>query len=586
MSKIHKKLKAGRYSYDELVLALKRKQDDLDINEVDDSGHTLLHIAVRNNDYSICMLLLKHGADPNYPNCPVPSLILAAANGQIDICKLLVDYHADINKTEGCGMTPLMVAARGGHIEVCKFLGEVGADKTLCSKSGRTAYYFCSNDYAITKILDNMSMPAKTNKTTDGDTVLMTAIRNYILYNRHKESSKETSLTAIKMLLLRGHNPADKNKRGVSALDLLREQPCREVIELIEEWFEPIDRNPETLKDVINKLDEQDTVSELERVFLAEMDNAVGYKPSTLTKEKLGHTRSPKYSGQVMTNLAYIPEDVYHQQREISHKEFMRFKESGQEEKSFNQELREAVAEMEMEENKRKADSMREEAFEPKETKRKIDQYTKEYAYTDEPSEAPKSELMNNSIQEFTDVLESSLKENIEFIDGLLKKIGPFRNEFTEATAMKEAIKVNPPDHMAQYAKRLTDSVWSLESINKFIECNSNSLTIQSMCPESVTVSPLDKVCVGETFCIDELLDQIEESVLINSKLVVRLMHCISLVLVVAPSVLLEMCKEQFSSSADSIVKMSPIALKVYRCNEIITETNFLLKRMYDAIHV
>jgi len=413
-----------------------------------------------------------------------------------------------------------------------------------------------------------MSMPVSPvslNGTPDEDTKLMIAIRMYIMYDRYRTSSKVDSLNRIRVLLLRGHSPAEKNNRGVSALDFLREQPCKELKELIEEYMGP-NHEIEAAGKTLNDLAEQDTVSELEKVFLAEMDNAVGYKPSALTKEELGHTRSPKYSGPVTTSFAYIPE-----------------------EKSFNQELREAVAEMEMEENKRKADNMREEVFEQRAAaKRKVDTFDKKYTCSEEPVAAPKGELLNNSIQDFTAVLESSIKANIEIFDGLLKKIGPFRNEFTEATAMKEAIKVNPPEHMAQYAKLLTDFVWSLESINKFINCNSNSLTIQQEveCPEPVTVSPLDKVCIGETSCIDDLLNQIDELVHTNSKLVVRFMHCINPVLIVTPSVLLEMCKEQFSSVEPLECKMSPIALKVYRCNEIITETNFLLKRMYDAIHV
>jgi ankyrin repeat protein len=51
----------------------------------------------------------------------------AAANGKLEICKLLLQSGADINKIDGDGKTSLQRAKSSNHSSVVQFLVEHGA---------------------------------------------------------------------------------------------------------------------------------------------------------------------------------------------------------------------------------------------------------------------------------------------------------------------------------------------------------------------------------------------------------------------------------------------------------------------------
>lgn len=89
--------------------------------------------------------LLKAGADANapvemVPGFPTTFLILAAERSQADIAKVLLQYKADVNKTDSFLATPLMTAAAGGSPELVSLLLAAGANPKAKDNEGNDAF--------------------------------------------------------------------------------------------------------------------------------------------------------------------------------------------------------------------------------------------------------------------------------------------------------------------------------------------------------------------------------------------------------------------------------------------------------------
>ena len=55
-------------------------------------------------------------------------LMMAAANGHLAICRLLIDKGAQVEAKDSIGWTPLHLAALRGHVEIVRLLCDHGAD--------------------------------------------------------------------------------------------------------------------------------------------------------------------------------------------------------------------------------------------------------------------------------------------------------------------------------------------------------------------------------------------------------------------------------------------------------------------------
>ena len=91
-----------------------------------EDGETCLMIAANDGHLDICRLLIDKGAQVNAKdiNGWTP-LHLASWEGRIEIVRLLCDHVADIEARDEDGMRPLHLAATYGHISIVKELIEV-----------------------------------------------------------------------------------------------------------------------------------------------------------------------------------------------------------------------------------------------------------------------------------------------------------------------------------------------------------------------------------------------------------------------------------------------------------------------------
>ena len=120
---------AAEKGYTEIVETLIAR--GAEVNARDKMVETALDLALWNNARGeMVELLLRAGTDPNgqtAPYCVVP-LTFAAARGNVDAIRLLIEYKANVNPTCGNGDAPVAAAARNNQTEAVKILLDAGAD--------------------------------------------------------------------------------------------------------------------------------------------------------------------------------------------------------------------------------------------------------------------------------------------------------------------------------------------------------------------------------------------------------------------------------------------------------------------------
>ena len=106
----------------------------IDLNAVNERGHTLMNLSIWSDAKSILLLLLEKGADCNVKNADGQMAIHFAISmlkhdkSHLDIVNLLLDHHhIDLNVCNNVKDTPLHMAVKGGHLEIVRKLIQKGA---------------------------------------------------------------------------------------------------------------------------------------------------------------------------------------------------------------------------------------------------------------------------------------------------------------------------------------------------------------------------------------------------------------------------------------------------------------------------
>ncbi len=123
-----------------------------------EAGPTPLLLAAANNNLAVAKLLLAHGADARVKSPGnYSALHLAADKGNPELVRLLLDHGAEVNGQDGEGRTPLILAAAAErlHPEVVRLLLDKGADLRVKGQDGLTAADWArkKGDTPIAKLL-------------------------------------------------------------------------------------------------------------------------------------------------------------------------------------------------------------------------------------------------------------------------------------------------------------------------------------------------------------------------------------------------------------------------------------------------
>jgi len=108
-------------------------------------------------------------------------LMIAANNGHLDICRLLIDKGAQVEAKNGGGWTPLHCSADRGHVEIVRLLCDHGADVEARTISGWRPLHWAAY-YGHISVMKELikERNAEINARIDGgDTALMWARRRH-----------------------------------------------------------------------------------------------------------------------------------------------------------------------------------------------------------------------------------------------------------------------------------------------------------------------------------------------------------------------------------------------------------------------
>lgn len=113
------------------------RHPDTKVNVETRTGETPLMLAAIQNQIELCQVLIDRGADVNRQGWT--PLHYAATRGHREVMRLLLEHDAYIDSETAQGVTPLMMAARYGSPLSVKLLLEEGADPTLVDAQNATA---------------------------------------------------------------------------------------------------------------------------------------------------------------------------------------------------------------------------------------------------------------------------------------------------------------------------------------------------------------------------------------------------------------------------------------------------------------
>ncbi|KAG8528779.1 uncharacterized protein KY384_006467 [Bacidia gigantensis] len=183
----------------ELVRLLLERGADLEVTAP--AAETALWAAVKAKNVDIVRMLLLYGAkvDTAHPSGSDPCLYRAVVIGKLEIVKMLLDQHPDLEKSPPGGSTSLYRAAKDGNILLAQMLLRYGAKANCWPPGGCSAFYRAAekNNLPLTKLL--IEHGADVNFTPYS--------HNSALY----EAVKREDLQMVKLLLDSG---ADINKRS------------------------------------------------------------------------------------------------------------------------------------------------------------------------------------------------------------------------------------------------------------------------------------------------------------------------------------------------------------------------------------
>ena len=129
---------------------MKSNQEDITNLVVKEAGSEILALTTSSGigDEGTVKSLLSRGVDVDAlaPEHGMNALMRAAARGQLNIVKILLDHGANVNVTNDSGLTALMVASYVGNNDIIQTFLERGADINIKDNEGATAFTYAQQE--------------------------------------------------------------------------------------------------------------------------------------------------------------------------------------------------------------------------------------------------------------------------------------------------------------------------------------------------------------------------------------------------------------------------------------------------------
>jgi hypothetical protein len=129
------------------IESFRRLIDSVDVDIQDKDGNTALILAASNGDNEICGMILSKGCNVDIQdNNGFTALMWAAKKGHNEICDSLINKGCDVDIQDKYGFTALMWAAWNGHNEICRLLISKGCNVNTKNNANQTAYDLADDD--------------------------------------------------------------------------------------------------------------------------------------------------------------------------------------------------------------------------------------------------------------------------------------------------------------------------------------------------------------------------------------------------------------------------------------------------------
>ena len=107
-------------------------------------------MAAENGHLLVCQLIIRNADDKNSKtNNGLTPLHLAAKNGHLPVCELIIENVDDKNPAALNGCTLLHLAAKEGHLDIVRLIVETGVDKNTLF-NGQTPFDMASSFKSFT----------------------------------------------------------------------------------------------------------------------------------------------------------------------------------------------------------------------------------------------------------------------------------------------------------------------------------------------------------------------------------------------------------------------------------------------------
>lgn len=197
------------------------------INSKSRVGRTALHLAAMNGYTDLVKFLIKdHNAVIDILTLKKQTpLHLAAAAGQIEVCRLLLELGASIDATDEQGQKPIHAAAQNNYSEVAQLFLEQHPNLVMATtKDGNTCAHIAAAQGSVTVIeelmkFDRTGVISARNKLTDATPLQIAA------EGGHAE--------VVKALVRAGASCTEENKAGFTAVHLAAQNGHGQVLEVL-----------------------------------------------------------------------------------------------------------------------------------------------------------------------------------------------------------------------------------------------------------------------------------------------------------------------------------------------------------------